>query len=366
MNVQWHSNKLKLLLHKFDPWHAQLAEFDYDIQHKPGSDNVIPNMLSRLPQPPPMKDDLLYLVIKLGNQCGWKANHRQDGYLTPYYIVRNNLAVDQGLLLKAYRIVAPSKLCRQLINKGHEGHPGIVRAKIKLCETYWWPSIAADIEERIRHCQGCQDSAKSNPRSRIPTDPLPLLKAPWEKIVIDFTGPFSMAPYQNRFAILVIDYLSSFPKVGLCPNHTAERTIEFLTELFTCYGNLAVLVSDNRPIYGSDAFTEFLSKRNIQHHATPVYHPQSNGKVEVFNPSLKFHAQAMATSNTPFAAAITELLARFRVERPYPETLSPAEIMFNQCARLPFEPCQSISEPAAPQLKKARQNVRFEEKHGPK
>uniref|UniRef100_A0A915IE54 RNA-directed DNA polymerase n=1 Tax=Romanomermis culicivorax TaxID=13658 RepID=A0A915IE54_ROMCU len=140
-------------------------------------------MLSRLPQPRPTKvnsivienfslktfrthtskDDVLCFVIKLVNECGWKANHRQDRYLALYYIVQNNLAVDQGLLLKADRIVVPSKLLRQLMNKARKGHPGIIRAKIKLPETYCWPSIAAHIEETIHHCQGCQDSAKSNP-----------------------------------------------------------------------------------------------------------------------------------------------------------------------------------------------------------
>uniref|UniRef100_A0A915HGI5 RNA-directed DNA polymerase n=1 Tax=Romanomermis culicivorax TaxID=13658 RepID=A0A915HGI5_ROMCU len=102
------------------------------------------------------------------------------------------------------------------MNKAHEGHPGIVRPKIKLREMYWWPSITSDIEETISHCQGCQDSAKSNPQLMIPTDPLPLPKSPWEKIVMDVTGPFVMAPYQNEFAIMVIDYLSSFPEVRLC------------------------------------------------------------------------------------------------------------------------------------------------------
>uniref|UniRef100_A0A915HQM5 Integrase catalytic domain-containing protein n=1 Tax=Romanomermis culicivorax TaxID=13658 RepID=A0A915HQM5_ROMCU len=97
----------------------------------------------------------------------------------------------------------------------------------------------------------------------IPTDPLPLLKAPWEKIVINVTGPFAMAPYQNQFAIVVIDYLSSFPKVRLCPDHTAERTIEFLMELFARYGNPALLVSDNGPKYQLDAFTKFLSNRRF-------------------------------------------------------------------------------------------------------
>uniref|UniRef100_A0A915KHM7 RNA-directed DNA polymerase n=1 Tax=Romanomermis culicivorax TaxID=13658 RepID=A0A915KHM7_ROMCU len=140
--------------------------------------------------------------------------------------------------------------------QSHEGHPGIIGAKIKLGEMYWWPSIATDIEEMIHHCQGCQDSAKSNPLSMIPTDLLLLLKAPWEKIAMDVTRPFATPPYQNQFAIMVIDYLSGFPEVPLCPNHTAKRTIDFLTELFACYGNHAVLVSDNGP---EDAFIEFRS-----------------------------------------------------------------------------------------------------------
>uniref|UniRef100_A0A915J851 RNA-directed DNA polymerase n=1 Tax=Romanomermis culicivorax TaxID=13658 RepID=A0A915J851_ROMCU len=99
-------------------------------------------------------DEVLCFMIKLVNECGWKANHRQDRYLAPYYVAQNNLAVDQGFLLKADRIVVPSKLHRQLMNKAQEGHPGIIRAKIKLREMYWWSGFAAHIEETIGHCQG--------------------------------------------------------------------------------------------------------------------------------------------------------------------------------------------------------------------
>uniref|UniRef100_A0A915IZS1 Uncharacterized protein n=1 Tax=Romanomermis culicivorax TaxID=13658 RepID=A0A915IZS1_ROMCU len=40
--------------------------------------------------------------------------------------------------------------------------------------------------------------------------------------------------------------------------------------------------------------------------------------------------------------------------------------MFNQCAHLLFEPCQSSSEPGVPRPKKPKQNVCFEEKCQPK
>uniref|UniRef100_A0A915IKP8 Uncharacterized protein n=1 Tax=Romanomermis culicivorax TaxID=13658 RepID=A0A915IKP8_ROMCU len=64
-------------------------------------------------------------MIKLVNQCGWKANHPQDNNPIPYYMVENDLAVDRGSLLKTNRIVAPSKSCKQLMNKALEGHFGI-------------------------------------------------------------------------------------------------------------------------------------------------------------------------------------------------------------------------------------------------
>uniref|UniRef100_A0A915IRB6 Uncharacterized protein n=1 Tax=Romanomermis culicivorax TaxID=13658 RepID=A0A915IRB6_ROMCU len=48
------------------------------------------------------RDDLMCFMIKLVNEHGWKANHSQDSNFSLYYIVRNNLAVDQGLLLKYF------------------------------------------------------------------------------------------------------------------------------------------------------------------------------------------------------------------------------------------------------------------------
>ena len=340
--------------HKFDRWRLQLADFDYDIQHRPGVENIIPDMLSRLPQLyQPIRsigssgfsvkrlaeatacDKILVEVIKAVNSNKWPKKHN---HITPYFTVRNCLAINNGCLLKSDKIVVPEALRRPLLIVAHKGHPGIVRAKTKLRETYWWPAMSHDIESFVRRCNGCMTSDKSRPKGRIPTDPIPKPSRPWEKIAIDVTGPFHTASFRNRFIVVAIDYYSGFPELLLSESHEAKRIITWLSELFARYGNPEVIVTDNAPEFTSEHFLEFLKGRDIQHHRTPVYHPQTNGKVEAFNRTIKFHAQTFAHNPIDFKTGMEELLERFRAERPSPEVLSPSELMFGRRPRLAFEP----------------------------
>lgn len=358
--------------HKFDRWRMQLSEFDYEIQHRPGSENLIPDMLSRLPQPDEnitkktignistsgfsqkriaaatANDDILQAVRQIVEQNAWSQKHRRDADLAPFYSVRHELYANEGCLYKSDRIVVPASLRQVLLKAAHAGHPGIARAKIKLRETYWWPGMSTDIEELVRHCTGCQDSGKSAPKVNVPTDPVDQPSDPWQRIGIDVSGPFATVPTNQRFMIVVVDHFSGFPEVKLANDHNVGTTIKFLEELFARYGNPDVIVSDNGPEYRSSAFKDFLAERDITHHRTPVYHPQANGKVEVFNRTLKFHAQALSNGHVDFKKGITELLARYRAERPSENKPSPAELMFQRRIRLPFEPRRTEAEQPAP------------------
>ncbi len=179
---------------------------------------------------------------------------------------------------------------------------------------------------------------KISTKGVVPPTTIEKPTTPWTKVAIDVTGPFATAPRHQQNIVVVIDYYSNFPEVLLTDAHDTRTVVKWLSQLFGRYGNPDVLVSDNGPEFRSNDFGNFCRARGIFHHRTPVYTPQENGLVEVFNRSLKHHVQATCREHKPFDVKIGELLARFRAERPSPGRLSPGELFLGRRLRLPFEP----------------------------
>ena len=64
-----------------------------------------------------------------------------------YLTVKMELCTVGNLLLRGTRIVIPTSLRKQILELGHEGHPGIVIMKQRLRSKIWWPKIDSDIEQ---------------------------------------------------------------------------------------------------------------------------------------------------------------------------------------------------------------------------
>ena len=57
---------------------------------------------------------------------GWPSSIKQvPPVLQPYWTFREELNVEDGLLLKGTRIVIPSKMCEAILKLIHEGHLGL-------------------------------------------------------------------------------------------------------------------------------------------------------------------------------------------------------------------------------------------------
>ena len=72
---------------------------------------------------------------------------------------------------------------------------------------------------------------------------------------------------------------------------TAQHVITHFKLIFSEYGWLDTLVSDNGPCYASEAFTKIMQQYNVNHITSLPHYPQSNGLVVKFVENLKtlFH-----------------------------------------------------------------------------
>ena len=104
----------------------------------------------------------------------------------------------------------------------------------------WWPKIDSDIVQGVQSCGSCQ-SVHEKPL-QAPVHPWAWTSRPWERIHIDFAGPF-----QGIMFLIVIDTHSKWLEVIPRSTTTTHCTIEELRDIFSKFGLPNQLVRDNGP-----------------------------------------------------------------------------------------------------------------------
>ena len=114
----------------------------------------------------------------------------------------DQLSTDEGLLLMGPRIVIPSCLREEYLQRLHQGHLSATKVQQNARQHLYWPGLDADIADYTRRCQEC--ICRSQP-SKEPLQAHDVPQEPWERIAMDYF-------YMNgRLYILICDYFSKFP-----------------------------------------------------------------------------------------------------------------------------------------------------------
>ena len=58
-----------------------------------------------------------------------------------YFRIRDELIVDNGVILKGLRVVVPNSLPKEYIQRLHKGHPGTDATKRRAKDMLYWPSV---------------------------------------------------------------------------------------------------------------------------------------------------------------------------------------------------------------------------------
>ena len=105
---------------------------------------------------------------------------------------------------------------------------------------------------------------------------------PFERLSMDFKGPLR-SKTKNHYIFTVVDEFSLFPFFFGCKDTSSGTVISCLRSLFSLFGFLAIVHSDNAKCFISKEIKEFLNEREIASTFSSVYNPSGNSQCERFN-----------------------------------------------------------------------------------
>lgn len=285
---------LKMLHKTKDPhgrlarWAMKLQQFSFDIIHRPGKCNVVPDALSRSINL--LIDDNYDIRILDKDKDEWYKN--KVAKITSTESNNEYWQVIDGLLyrkicLKQYpdksndwKLVVPKSLREVILKLYHDnntaGHLGIRKTLFRIKQFYFWPDMSNEVKQYVKKCETCG-------RIKV-SQKLPLglmghhrtVTKPWQIISLDLMGPFPKSKKCNTMLLVITCLFSKFTLLFPLRTGKADKICEFLENQFLLFGIPQAIICDNGKQFDSHLFRDLIKKYNSQIWYTPNYHPQSN------------------------------------------------------------------------------------------
>ncbi|MEL7308749.1 MAG: RNase H-like domain-containing protein [Pseudomonadota bacterium] len=231
-----------------------ISEFDFEVVHIPGKDNVTADFLSR--------------------SVSSDSSHRCKD--------KNPLA--------QFCAVDKKDIPSLVATYHNEGHFSVTKVrKALLAAGHWFPRMRAVLHEFQKNCVICS-RAKSYSNSNIPRGSLPSFPQvqPRQMVFVDIVGPLPTCRSGYRFIFTMIDAASKWLEAVPLSGIDADRTVKaFNNQWILRHGPPACVHSDNGSNFRSFEFQEFLRKCGSSQSFTTPYRPQGNGVIERQHRTLK-------------------------------------------------------------------------------
>ena len=138
-------------------------------------------------------------------------SHVFDAIPKRYRQVSSEIAIQDVLLMRNNRIIIPSLLQQEILDKIFTSHQGIHKCQERAWQSVWWPGISRQLEYLIRSCPHC---CKEWLQSVGPLIPTKFPSLPWEKVVTD------LFVWKGNRYLLVVDYLFRYIEIARLTKET--------------------------------------------------------------------------------------------------------------------------------------------------
>lgn len=157
------------------------------------------------------------------------------------------------------------------------GHLGKNKLVALMTTRYFWRGIARDCAHHVASCTACK-AGRVEFQAPLHMQPRKVVKLGY-RWHADIMGPFPTTPRGNKVVAVYVESLSGYPEAYPLSNHQSATLTTTLSDLISCHGVPAVLVTDAANDWCAE-FAELLRTYGIRHERSAAYNPQSNGKVE--------------------------------------------------------------------------------------
>ena len=298
---------LRYLLHKKETkprlirWILLLQEFDFEIKDKKGTENVVADHLSRLPEhlesdPTRIRDSFpdeqLFAVST--TETPWFAN--LVNYLSMKEFPKSWSNRDKEFFLSKVQFFywedpelfkyCPDQIIRRCVPNhefnsildfchsgacgGHFG-PRKTAAKVLQCGFYW-PTLFKDAFHFCKGCLRCQQTGNVSRRDMMPLNPILVVEI-FDVWGIDFMGPFPTS-FGHEYILVAVDYVSKWVEAVATRTNDHKVVVDFLkTNIFSKFGTPRSIISDGGSHFCNRAFESLLKKYSVTHKIATPYHP---------------------------------------------------------------------------------------------
>ena len=220
-------------------------------------------------------------------------------YLTPYWTFHEEMAIEDGLLLKGTCIIVPQTLHKEMIQLLHTGHLGLEKCLNRAKQSMYWPGLYDELKHLIINCTTCLkfSTQKATCLSNRQYTGHEIPVHPWSKLASNIFY------FEGDSCLLIADYTSRFSMIHKLSSMTGKAIAHHMQAIFAKYGWPNTLVTGSGPCYTSREFQMLMQSMSVNHITSPPHYPQNNGLAEKFVGIIKnlFH-KAKEEGQSPYTA----------------------------------------------------------------
>lgn len=153
----------------------RLQAYDYTIEHRKGTQMIVPDALSRAVEIVTLTDltntsDTDYVALKEAIELS-SNNHfdlRVEGHLIMKHINKYADAIDD-----AWRLYVPADHRTSVLEQFHDdklaAHGGVLKTVNRIRRHFYWPAMYKDVTNYVRECEVCN---ATKPTDKCTTAPM--------------------------------------------------------------------------------------------------------------------------------------------------------------------------------------------------